>query len=107
MAEGGHTQASDNWKPPDDHLMGSRGDAEVSGSADDSRADQAAENADYPRSSSVDVSISGSKAELSYREKQVKVLRSFPLCCLPSVKMPAFSSLATSTLDLLTLVGYS
>jgi hypothetical protein len=83
-------QQSDNWPPTDDHTMASRGDVDplngVSGSTDGSRAGQSAQNPDYPRSSSVDVSISGSKTDANYREKQVKVLRSLSICCLSTAK---------------------
>jgi len=77
-----HVQPPDNW-PPQGDSSGPRGDTDalngvISGSADDSRAGQPPQSKDYPRSSSADLSISGSKADATYREKQIKVLRSLP-----------------------------
>jgi len=86
MEGGGLSQK--NWGPPDDQDMGLPG-SETDPSngagplpADDSIAKDI-ENPDYTRGSSVgDVSRSGGKHDTSYREKQVKVLRSLPVCLL-------------------------
>jgi hypothetical protein len=87
-------QPQDNWGPPGDQSMGpAGGDNDPSNSApplaaDDRRTAQDTESSDYPRSSSVgDASHSGSKN----REKQVKVLRSLPVClleCICYIKLP-------------------
>jgi hypothetical protein len=80
---GGPAQPQDNWNHADDHTMASRGDADPANglppSAENPRGP--GNNPDYPRGSSVDGSVSGSKADTAYRDKQVKVLRSLPVSC--------------------------
>lgn len=76
----------DNWGPQDDQTMGPGGIANPANGAslpaDDDRAiGQGPDHPDYPRGSSVSaVSVSEGK-DLTFREKQVKVLRS-PLLSL-------------------------
>jgi hypothetical protein len=82
--DGGPIQHEDNWGPSDEQAMTPRGNTEPSNgaplSAGDHRAGQDPENTDYTRGSTADAaSVSGSKADTAYREKQVKVLRSFPV----------------------------
>lgn len=88
----------DNWGPQDDQSMGPGGIIEPSTGAplpidDDRAAGQGTDNPDFPRGSSVgDLSVSDSKGD-TFREKQVKVLRSLPVCyCLTSpISCPALS----------------
>jgi len=72
---GGSTQPKDNWSPADGHTMGPRGDVEPSNGLPPSADNPRGAETDYPRGSSVDASVSGSKADTAYREKQVKVLK--------------------------------
>jgi hypothetical protein len=84
--DGGPPQES--WPPSDDQGMGpAGGDTEISNGGpnlvDDGLNGDDAQNSGYPRGSSVgDVSLSGSKNDAGYREKQVKVLRSLPVSCV-------------------------
>ena len=86
---GGPAKSQDNWNHTDDHTMGPRGDADPANglppSAENPRGP--GNNPDYPRGSSVDVSVSGSKADTAYRDKQVKVLRSLPVPCSRKTNM--------------------
>jgi hypothetical protein len=85
-ADGASLPPQDNWSPSDDRSMGPGGNPEPANGAslsiDNHHAGQDPEHPDYPRGSSVgDVSVSGSKGD-AFREKQVKVLRSYPVCLL-------------------------
>jgi hypothetical protein len=79
------TVQQDNWGPQDDQSMGPGGTTEPPNGAplpidDDRAAGQGTDNPEFPRGSSVgDVSVSDSKGD-TFREKQVKVLRSLPVC---------------------------
>jgi len=69
----------DNWGPQDDQHIGPGGNGHsVAGTSlpvDDRSTGQDPDNADYPRGSSV-------SDNETFREKQVKVLRLFPVCHL-------------------------
>jgi len=77
-----NTIQRDNWGPQDEQSMGpgSTGDPPNGASlpADDNHtAGQGVDNPDFPRGSSTgDVGVSDSKSDMTFREKQVKVLRS-------------------------------
>lgn len=78
------TVQQDNWGPQDDQSMGPGGIAEPTNGAplpaDDDRAmGQGVDNPDYPRGSSVSAVSASDGKDLSFREKQVKVLRSLPV----------------------------
>jgi hypothetical protein len=99
----------ENWGPPDDQNMGPTGETEGSNSgpnpADDHLAGDGAENSGYPRGSSVgDVSLSGSKNDAGYREKQVKVLRSLPVSCIPALSLFAILSDGKPLHDVLLMI---
>lgn len=89
LATGANLRPDDNWGPPDDQSMGPGGNTGTNGASlptDEQHLAVTArnsENQDYPHrggSNASDGSVSGSKGD-TYREKQVKVLRS-PLPCL-------------------------
>lgn len=88
----------ENWGPSDDQGMGpAGGDTEASNGGpnpvDDRLTSDDAQNSGYPRGSSVgDVSLSGSKNDAGYREKQVKVLRSLPVSCVFALGLVAMLS---------------
>jgi hypothetical protein len=67
-------QQQDNWAQENNHNMGSRNDADPANGVSSSDKPRGPENPEYPRGSSMDGSVSGSKADTAYREKQVKVL---------------------------------
>ena len=77
-----NTMQQENWSPQEEQSMGpgSANDPPNGASlpADDDRtAGQGADNPDFPHGSSAgDVGASDSKSDMTYREKQVKVLRS-------------------------------
>ncbi|KAG5648263.1 hypothetical protein DXG03_006222 [Asterophora parasitica] len=96
----------DNWGPPDEQAMGPGGAAEpangVTLPTDDDRAiGQGGENPDYPRGSSVSAVSASEGKELSFREKQVKVLRSLPVPSrLSSGNVPLALLITTRELDM-------
>ena len=70
----------DSWGPQDDQIMGAPGDPQSTGAplaVGDRNGGQDSENPDYPRGTSI-------SDNETFREKQVKVLRSFlsALCFL-------------------------
>lgn len=75
----------DNWGPQDEQHMGPGGGAEPPNGAslppDDDRAlGQGPENPDYPRGSSAGAVSATEGKEITFREKQIKVLRSLVSC---------------------------
>ena len=77
-----NTMQQENWGPQDEQSMGPGSTNDPPNGAslpadDDHAAGQGADNSDFPRGSSAgDVGASDSKSDMTYREKQVKVLRS-------------------------------
>jgi len=75
--------ADDKWGPPDDQgpdSMDSQDGPDAANGALPAETEQGQQNPDFTRGSSVGGGSGGSRADASYREKQVKVLRSLPVC---------------------------
>jgi hypothetical protein len=95
-----NTMQQDNWGPQDEQVMGPGSNNDPPNGAslpadDDRTGGQGADNPDFARGSSGgDVGVSDSKSDMTYREKQVKVLRSlFPsvtVCVSPSASCAPF-----------------
>ncbi len=74
---------NDGWDAQDDRNMGpsasngaSAGGSPMHGEEHSTAQPESSKNLDYPRGSSVGESVSGGKGDASFRDNQVKVLRS-------------------------------